>query len=104
MRNRIRLRWRKREIDKSSMVDGFQLNGHEGTDRKATWHLHGLSGLQETLNRNVLPPTINLNQRNLYMGRISQNTCIYEDLPHKETSSLLRNKSRFYTTIKTQKL
>ena len=30
MRNRIRLRWRKREIDKSSMVDGFQLNGHEG--------------------------------------------------------------------------
>ena len=72
------------------------------TGSKARWHLHGLNGLQETSNGNVLRPTINPNQRNLYMGRIPQNACIYEDLPHKKTHSLPRNKSRFYTTIKTQ--
>ena len=66
------------------------------------WHLHGLSGLQETLNGNILRPTINPSQQNPYIGRILQNTCIYEDFPHKETSSLPRNKGRFYTTIKTQ--
>ena len=38
------------------------------------------------------------------MGRIPQNTYIYKDLLHKETSFQLRNKGRFYTTIKTQKL
>ena len=57
---------------------------------------------QETLNGNVLHPMINPNQRKLHMGRISQNTCIYEDLPHKETSSLPRDEGRFYTTIKIQ--
>ena len=49
-------------------------------DSKAMWHLHGLSGLHETPNENVLHPTIDPSQQNLYMGRIPQNTCIYEDL------------------------
>lgn len=71
------------------------------TDIKATWHLHGLSGLQEILNGNILLPTINLGQWNFYMGRIPQNTYIYKDLPHKATSSYPRNEGRFYTTIKT---
>ena len=58
-----------------------------GTDIKATRHLHGLSGLQGTLNGNVLHFTINPSQWNPYMERILQNTDIYEDLSHKETSS-----------------
>ena len=33
--------------------------------------LHGLSGLQEISNGNILRPTISLNQRNLYMGKFS---------------------------------
>ena len=74
----------------------------KGTDSKATWHLHGLNGLQETPNRNALCATINSSQRNPYIGRIPQNTYIYEDLLYKETSSSPRNKGRFYTTIKTQ--
>ena len=49
-------------------------------DSKAMWHLHGLSGLQETPNGNVLHPTIDPSQQNLYIGIILQNTCIYEDL------------------------
>ena len=47
-------------------------------------------------------PRLTLNQRSPYMERIPQNTCINEDLPHKETSLPLRNKGQFYTTIKTQ--
>ena len=47
-------------------------------------------------------PQLTLTQRSLYMERIPQNTCINEDLPHKETPLPLRNKCRFYTTIKTQ--
>jgi len=54
---------------------------------KATCHLHGLSGLQETSNGNILRFMITLNQRNLHMVRILKNTCIYEDLPYKKTSS-----------------
>ena len=54
---------------------------------KSTWHQRGLSGLQETSKGNVLRPTINLNQRNLYIERIPRDTYIYEDLPHKKTSS-----------------
>ena len=54
---------------------------------KSTWHQRGLSGLQETSKGNVLRPTINLNQWNLYIERIPRDTYIYEDLPHKETSS-----------------
>ena len=34
----------------------------KGTDIKATRHQRGLSGLQGTLNGNVLHPTINLSQ------------------------------------------
>ena len=34
----------------------------KGTDIKATWHQCGLSGLQGTLNGNVLHPTINPSQ------------------------------------------
>ena len=61
------------------------MDGHKRIDIEATWHLHDLSNLQETLNRNVLYPTINLSQWNPKMGTILQNTCIYKDLPHKET-------------------
>ena len=71
---------------------------------KAMWYLRGLSGLQETLKRNILHPTINPNQQSFYMERIPQNTCTYEDLPHKETSFSPRNKGQFYATIKTQNL
>ena len=63
----------------------------------------GLSGLQETSNGNFLSPTINPNQQSLYMERIPQNTCIYENLPHKEMPSSPRNKSQFHTTIKNPK-
>ena len=42
----------------------------EETGNGATWHLRGLSGLQETSNGNILRPTVNPNQRNLYMVRI----------------------------------
>ena len=51
---------------------------------RATWHLCGLSGLQETSNGNVLRPMINPNQRNLYMEKSRK---IREDPPHKERSS-----------------
>ena len=90
-----------RQMDPPQWTDSSYTDTR-GTDIKATWHLCGLSGLQGTLNGNVLHPTINPSQWNPYMGRIPQNTYIYEDLPHKETSSQSRNKSRFYTTIKTQ--
>ena len=73
-------------------------------DIKATWYPRGLSGLQVILNGNILHPTIDLGQRNPYKGKILHNTYIYKDLSHKETSFYLRNKSRFYTTIKTQSL
>ena len=63
----------------------------------------GLSDLQETLNGNVLSPAINPNQQSLYMEKIPQNTCTYENLPHKEMHSSPRNKSRFHTTIKNPK-
>ena len=63
----------------------------------------GLSGLQETSNGNVLSPTINPNQQSLYKERITQNTYIYENLPHKEMPSLSRNKGQFRTTIRNPK-
>ena len=63
----------------------------------------GLNGLQENSNGNVLSPTINPNQQSLYMERIPQNMCIYENLPHKKMPSSPRNKDRFHTTIKNQK-
>ena len=63
----------------------------------------GLSGLQEISNGNVLSPMINPNQRSLYMERILQNTCIYENLSHKEMPSSPRNKCRFHATIKNLK-
>ena len=50
------------------------------TGSRATWHLRGLSGLQEISKGNVLHPTIDPSQQNLYIGIILQNTCIYEDL------------------------
>ena len=78
------------------------MDRYKRVDIEAMWHLHDLSGLQETLNRNVLHPTINPNQWNPKMGRIPQNTCVYKDLPHKETSSSARNEGYFHTTIKTQ--
>ena len=62
------------------------MNARE-TGSRATWCPCGLSGLQETSNENILRLTINPNQWNLYMVRIPWNTCIYEDLPHKETPS-----------------
>ena len=46
---------------------------------------------------------INPNQRNLHKKRIPPNTCINENLPHKERSSPPRNEGQFYTTIKTPK-
>ena len=51
------------------------------TDIKATWCLHGLGGPQEALDGNILHPMVNPSQQNLYMRIISQNMCIYEDLP-----------------------
>ena len=75
------------EMGGSSIVDGFWMDGHKRIDIEATWHLHGLSSLQETLNGNVLYPTINPSQWNLSMGRILQNTYVYEDLPYKELPS-----------------
>ena len=60
---------------------------------KATWHLHGLSGLYETLNGNVFHPTINPSQWNPYMGRIPQNTCIYEDFPPQGNVFLKKKQS-----------
>ena len=61
-------------------------------DIKATWHLHDLSDLQGTLNGNVLHLTINPSQWNLNVERISQNTYIYEDLPHKGNISLSKKR------------
>ena len=75
------------EMGGSSIVDGFWMDRHKRIDIEATWHLHGLSSLQETLNGNVLHSTINLSQWNPNIGRIPQNTCVYEDLPHKEIPS-----------------
>ena len=63
----------------------------------------GLGGLQETSNVNVLSPMINPNQRSLYTERIPQNTCIYENLPHKEMPSSPRNKGQFHTIIRNPK-
>ena len=37
------------------------------------------------------------------MKRIPQNTCIYENIPHKEMPFSSRNKGRFHTTIKNSK-
>ena len=54
---------------------------------RASWHLHGLSSLQETLNGNILRPTTNANQWNLCMARIPWNTCMYGNHPQKETPS-----------------
>ena len=34
---------------------------------EATWYLCGLSGVEETLNRNILHPTVRPNQQILYM-------------------------------------
>ena len=70
---------------------------------EATWHLRGLSGFKETSNKNVLSPTINRNQQSLYMKKILQNTCIYENLSHKEMPYSPRNKCRFHATIKNLK-
>ena len=63
----------------------------------------GLSGLKETSNGNVLSPTINPNQQSHYMERIPQNTCIYENLPHKDMPSSPRSKGQFHATIKKPK-
>ena len=79
--------WKINEVSGSLIVDGFWMDGHKSIDIEATWHLHGLSSLQETLNGNVLHLTINPSQWNPNMGRIPQNTCVYEDLPHKEIPS-----------------
>ena len=68
--------------------------GLRPTDIKATWHPHGLNKLQGILNENILYPTINPDQWNPYIVRIPQST-------YKETSSCPRNRSQFYTTIKT---
>ena len=89
-------------MDGSSVDDAFHFSKQEGMDTKAKCHLHGLGSPQATLNGNILRLTINPNQPNLYMGRISQNMYIYEDLPHKEKSSWPRNKGWFYTNIKTK--
>ena len=69
------------------------------TGNEAIWHPRGLSDLQETSNGNVLSPTINPKQQSLFMERIPQNTCIYENLPHKEMPSSPRNKGRFHIII-----
>ena len=82
-------------MDGSSVVDGFHLSKQEGMNTEAMCHLHGLVSPQATLNGNILHPTINPSQQNLYMGRISQNMYIYKDLPHKEKSSWPRNKGWF---------
>ena len=68
-------------------MDRFWMDGHKRIDIEATWHLHSLSSFQETLNGNVLHLTINPSQWNLSMGRILQNTYVYEDLPYKELPS-----------------
>ena len=68
-------------------MDRFWMDGHKRIDIEATWHLHGLSSFQETLNGNVLHSTINPSQWNPSMGRILQNTYVYEDLPYKELPS-----------------
>ena len=57
------------------------------TNTEATWHPHGLSKPYRILNGNILRFTINPSQWNPNMGRISQNTHVYEDIPHKEISS-----------------
>ena len=75
--------------------------GPRTMDIEAMWHPHGLSKLQEILNGNILHPTIAPGQWSPYMGRIPQNTYINEDLFQKERSFCPRNKSQFYTTIKT---
>ena len=54
------------------------------TDKR---YIRGLSGPQETLKENFLHPTVNPNQRNLYIEK-SRKIC--EDPPHKERSSLSR--------------
>ena len=66
-------------------------------------NVRSLSVLKETLNGNVLSPMINPNQQSLYMERILQNTCIYENLPYKEMPSSPRNKGWFHATIKNPK-
>ena len=63
----------------------------------------GLSGLQETLNGNVLSPMINPNQQSPYTERIPQNSCIYENLPHKEMPLCQETKGWFHTTIRNPK-
>ena len=79
-------------------ADGYKVDNGE-----VTWHPHGLSSPQETLKGNVLLLTINPNQQNRYMERIPQNMYLYEDLPFKEKFLFpKKEKSRFYTTIKTQ--
>ena len=59
------------ETGETSIVNGLRIGVHKGVDIEATWHLHGLSSLQETLTGNVLYPMINPGQWNLKMGRIS---------------------------------
>ena len=64
-------------------ADGYKVDNGE-----VTWHPHGLSSP---------------NQQNRYMERIPQNMYLYEDLPFKEKFLFpKKEKSRFYTTIKTQ--
>ena len=57
-----------KRIDPPWWMDSNQTDAKE-TGSRTMWHLHGLSGLQETSKGNVLPLTVNPNQRNLYMGR-----------------------------------
>ena len=52
---------------------------------------------------NILYPTINPNQRNLYKERIPQNMCINEDLPYKKRPFPSRNEGQLYAIIKTPK-
>ena len=51
--------------------------GLRPTDIEATWHPHGLSGLQGVLNENTLRPMIAPGQWRPYTGRIPQNMYIY---------------------------
>ena len=53
--------WRTDKI-----VDGYKVDGG-----KVMWHPHGLSSPQGTSKGNILRLTINPNQQNRYMERIS---------------------------------
>ena len=71
-----------------------EVDGYNVDSSKVMWHPRSLSSPQETLKENILRLTINPDQQNRYIERISQNKCFYEEkfpFPKKE--------SWFYTTI-----